>query len=429
MLTNSSMDLTLFFKNVNSFRHYKNCRFCFSANIQEVINLGYVPLAGGFIKKNRLSEQENFYPLTLSFCINCYLLQTNNVVDEDILFKNYFYHSSSIQTLVDHFKNTVDELLEQFKNHSNTLLIEIGCNDASLIKYALTKGFKAVGVDPATNIVQPLIRKGLPLINTYFTDLVANEIIKKHRKADIIFSSNTLAHIENMHPVFKGVKNLLKNDGIFIFETHYLGKLIKQYQYDMIYHEHHYYYSLLTLQKILNMYNLEVYDIQPIPIHAGSMRYYVQHRNGKQKVSRNVKELLILEKKEKLHKVETFLQYNNKIEHTKKTLVTLLKSLKKKNKTIAGYGASGRGTIMINYCELDNTYLDYVIDDAPTKQGNYTPGIHHKIVSSEVLTKKNRPDYVLLFAWSFKDEIIKRNMKYRELGGKFITPLPKVKIL
>jgi methylation protein EvaC len=413
-------------KHVGEYKHYNVCRFCFSKNLIPVINLGYLPLAGGFLTSTKQFETEKYYPLELAFCKNCYLLQSTNIIDKDTLFKNYFYRSSAITTLTDHFKETGDEIM----SYTSGLVAEIGCNDGTFIKHILDKKRKAVGVDPATNIVTPLIEKGMPIINDYFSEKISKEIIKKYGKADAIFSSNTLAHIENMHDIFKGIKLLLKQDGILLFEVHYLGNVLQEIQYDMIYHEHQYYYSLLTLQKFLQKYELEIFDVQKISIHAGSMRYYVKNKKDKtRKISNRVKQVLQQEKNGKFQNRETYLSFNKRIDKTKTDLLKLLKKIKCEGKTIAGYGASGRGTIIMNYCGLNEEYLDYVIDDAPAKQNNYTPGTHLKIVSSEILQTKKRPDYILLFAWSFFEEIKKRNKEYAEKGGKFIIPLPQVKII
>ncbi len=430
MLLSYQMNLENVSKPVGTYKHYDVCRFCFSTQLVPVINLGYVPLAGGFLKSEKLFENENFYPLEISFCEKCYLVQSTNVIEKDALFKNYFYRSSAIKTLTTHFVDIAQEIMSLIQKKADTLVLEIGCNDGTFIKNILQTKTKALGVDPATNIVSPLIKKGMPIINDYFSEKLAKKIVKKYGKADAIFSSNTLAHIENMHDIFKGIKILLKKNGIMIFEVHYLGNLLKEIQYDMIYHEHQYYYSLMTLQKFFRQYNIEIFDVKPISIHAGSMRYYVKNSENKNlKISANVNDLFKKENQQKLDKAKIYLTYSNAINKTKKDLLKLLDSLKKNGKTIAGYGASGRGTIIMNYCGLDKNYLDYVIDDAPAKQNTYTPGTHLKIVSSEILQTNKRPDYVVLFAWSFWDEIKTRNKTYVDQGGKFIIPLPTVKII
>lgn len=427
------MKLVLRYKlEIGSYRRYFVCRFCKKAPLCKVIDLGHVPLAGGFLKNNdkKTFQTEKSYPLELSFCKKCSLLQTTNVINADTLFKNYFYFSSSIKTLTQHFVNNAKEIKKLFKKPSNHFILEIGCNDASMLKALLEYGFRVLGVDPATNITAPLIKKGLPIINDYFSQKLAKEIHKKHGKADVILSYNTLAHIEDMHSVLSGIKELLKKDGILIFEVHYLGSLIKELQYDMIYHEHQYYYSLLSLIKFLSLFDLEVYDVCEIKTHAGSIRVFAQaKKSGKHKKTNMVKTMVKKEMHDGLDKLETFVKFNSTIKKNKSKLLHLLQTLKSQGKKIVGYGASGRGTILSNYCGLTSEYLDYVIDDAPAKIGKYTPGTHLEIKASSMLFHKNPPDYVVLFAWSFLDEIRNRNEKYIQQGGKFIIPLPHPTII
>lgn len=416
-------------KKIGAYTHYENCRACFSSELTVFLNLGYMPLAGGFLKSKKEFEEEHFYPLEICFCENCFLVQTNAVIDKALLFENYFYFSSAIQTLVHHFQTVAIEISQRIKKHKNPFVVEIGCNDGSLLSVLQTKKINAIGIDPAKNIVSSLIAKGAPIINNYFTKELAIMIKKKYGKADIIFSSNTLAHIEDLHDVFDGIKILLKLDGLLIFEVHYIGNLINQVQYDMIYHEHQYYYSLLSLKNLLLKHNLEIFDMIPIPIHAGSMRYYVKHvGNTKEEISPRVYEFTKNELQQGFQKIQTFLTYGKKIEKTKRDLRKLLIKLKKKHKKIAGYGASGRSTIIMNYCHLDKSFLDFIIDDAPAKQDAYTPGNHIQITSRKVLlNNKIKPEYIVVFAWSFLEEIRIKNKDYLAKGGKFIVPLPKVK--
>lgn len=424
---------SLMFKQIGEFKYYTSCRFCCRPNLKPVINLGYVPLAGGFIKGAEIKNSkrtEKFYPLELCFCENCYLLQTNAVINPDKLFKDYFYHSSAIKTLTDHFQSLAKELRETLETPPNHLIVEIGCNDGVLISALLKNGFKAIGVDPAKNIVSPLIKKGLPILNEYFTQKTAKKIIERSGKASAIISTNTLAHIEDMHEVIKGIKLLLKKDGFLAFEVHYLGDLIKGLQYDMIYHEHQYYYSLLALMRFFSRHDMEIYDLKSVPIHRGSMRYYVQNRqSGAHKVTEAVKNLRQKERKQGLDKITTYKRFSSRVIRAKRDLLKLLRKIKSENKTIVGYGASGRGTMIMNYCGLGKDLLDYVVDDAPAKHGAFTPGTHHLIYPSSMLDGKKKPDYAVLFAWPFIEEIKKRKKDYLKNGGKFIVPLPKVKVV
>lgn len=419
------------YKSIGEYKHYDTCRFCFHRLSEPVINLGLMPLAGGFLKSNTKEtfRKEKFYPLELIFCKNCFLLQTNNVIDKDTLFKDYFYHSSAIQTLVDYFQTNVEDIKKKFPNPSKSFIVEIGCNDASFIKSLIKNGYKALGIDPATNIVKPLIEKRIPILNDYFSQKLAKKIIENHGKADAIYSFNTLAHIENMHDVVKGIKLLLKKDGILAFQVHYLGSLVKETQYDMIYHEHQYYYSLLYLMNFFKKYNMEIFDIKFAKLHGGSIMYYVQNRkSGINTVSKKVLKLVKKEKTQGLDNAETFYDLSKKIKKQKKMLINLLTDFKNKKKKVAGYGASGRATVIMNYCGIDKNYLDYMVDDSPAKQYIYTPGTHLKIYPSSKLLK-NKPNYILLFAWSFIHEIRQKNINYLKYKGKFIIPLPKVEII
>lgn len=419
--------------NVGNYTHFTSCRFCNSHNVTKVIDLGYTPLAGGFFKKGtsqKTLDYEKTFPLTVNFCSDCFLLQCDNSISPDTLFKDYFYFSSSIGTLVTHFENTVQEIKSIIPAKKKAFVLEIGSNDGAFIKSLLSNGYKALGVDPASNITRPLIKKGLPIINDYFSENLASKIKTKYGQADCIYSFHTMAHIEDMQSVIRGIKIMLKKDGYLAFEVHYLGDLMKEVQYDMIYHEHQFYYSYLSLKNFFKSFDMEIFDVKHTTMRAGSMMYFVQNKKGgKKKINSRVKNLEIAEIKQKLHKKETYLAFSKYIEGTKKSLLKKLTQLKKQNKKIVGYGASGRGTVIMNYCSLEKNILEYVIDDAPAKQGSFTPGTHHQILPSSRLTEPNKPDYAVLFAWPFVDEVLFRNLGFIQRGGKFIIPLPKVKVV
>ena len=421
-------------KLIGEYLHHTECRFCLNHKIITVIDFGNVPLAGGFLKENSTLKDfcnERLYPLRVAFCPKCYLLQVIDIVDSKILYKDYKYFSSAITTLVDHFQNYAKEIKDLYPDSEKRLIVEIGCNDGVFLKPLKRQGFNVVGIDIAENVVRPLIKEGFDVVINSFEEKSANKIKKTKGKADIIVASNSFAHIDDMHDVLKGIKTLLKDDGILLIEVYYLPTSIKGMQYDMIYHDHESYYSLIALNSLFKMYDMEIYNIKPISNHGGSMRYYVQNKNmGKNKINKNV---LLLRKKEiqmGLDKIQIYREFFKKILKTKRDLIKLLTKLKKQNKSIAGYGASGRATMIMNFCGIGDNYLDYVIDDAPAKQGMYTPGSHLKIVSSDILDNTHKkPDYCLIFAWSFIKEISKRKSLYLKNGGKFITPLPSVKII
>jgi len=418
-------------KPLGKFTQRTTCRFCESNNLINVFDLGIVPLAGGFLKESEFNN-EKFYPLELNFCKNCYLAQVSNVVPADVLFKNYFYFSSAIKTLVDHMADFARETTERFlKSRNRPSVFEIGCNDGAMLKPFAKLGVKAVGIDPATNVINSIDSKEITVINDFFSESVAKRIFKDHGQFDAIASSYSFAHIDNMISVIKGIKTLLKADGVFVFEVYYLGTLIEEMQYDMIYHEHMSYYSLMALDNFLKSYDMEIFDTAFIPgVRSGAVRFYARNIGKRgEPISNAVKKMCSDEIDRGFNKEQTFIDYAQKVTKTRVRLIKILDDLKKQGKTIIGYGASGRGTTIMNFCGIDTKYLDYVVDDAPAKHGFYTPGTHVAIKPWEDTKKGPFPEYALLFAWSFIEEVKKRRWDYLNQDGKFIVPLPEVRIV
>jgi len=408
-----------------------SCAFCDSIAMSEIMDFGKVALAGGFLKPEQF-EKEDFYPMRLHFCNDCYAVQIIDKISANVMFEDYFYFSSSIRTLREHFLEYASEIASRFLTTKKSTVIEFGCNDGVLLRPLADQNIQTViGVDPASNIVSTINDPRITIINDFFTEVVAANIIKEHGLADIVMANNVYAHIPDIQGVTRAVRDVLCEEGVFVFEVHYLGKVMKELQYDMIYHEHLYYHSLLSLTKHFDRYDMVIFDVKPVSIHAGSMRFYVCKKGSRQaeSISPIVAELRNEELENGYHLKETFERFAAGVAERKLTLMALLDKLKAEGKTIAGYGASGRANTMIQYCGIDHTYLDYMIDDAPAKEGYYTPGMHFEIHPSSVLGLPSAPDYLLIFAWSFLDEIVKRNTKYLERGGRMIVPLPEVGIM
>jgi len=418
-------------KQVGKFIRRDTCRFCQGTNLSKILDLGSVPLAGGFLKEKDFA-QEKYYPLTLNFCRDCCLVQVSDIISADVLFKNnYFFFSSAITTLVSHFKDYAGEIHERFlKKMQRPTILEIGCNDGVLLKPFLALGVRAIGVDPATNVVKTINSKDAIIVNDYFTEKLAVALKEKYGPVDAVVSSFSFAHIDDMIDVMKGIKLLLADEGVFVFEIYYLGTLIDEMQYDMVYQEHMSYYSLTALKPFLKKFGMEIFDVKYIPgVRSGSVRFYARNIGKRnEEVSSAVAEMLREEQKKGFDKVAVYAEYSQKINNTRAQLLSLLKELKKAGKTIIGYGASGRGTVVMNYCGIDGRYLDYVVDDAPAKQGFFTPGTHVPIKSWDFVKGSKFPDYAVLFAWAFTDEVLKKRQDYIKQGGKFIIPLPEVKV-
>jgi SAM-dependent methyltransferase len=395
-----------------------------------VMDFGHVALAGGFLKPEQFAQEQKF-PLRVYFCHDCYAVQVVDKVPADTLFRNYFYFSSSISTLCEHFCSYAVDVTSRFLDPGSATVLEFGCNDGVLLRPLADQGIRTViGVDPAENIVASINDSRVTVVNDFFTEAVADRIVAEHGKVDMIMANNVYAHIPDIQGTTRAVAKALDDDGVFVFEVHYLGKVLAEMQYDMIYHEHLYYYSLLSAMKHFERYGMMVFDVKAIPIHAGSMRFYVckigsRHSSS---VSEAVRALEAEERAKGFDRYDTFRHFSDDVMARRTSLITLLERLKASGHRIAGYGASGRANTMIQYCGITHDHLDYMIDDAPAKTGYYTPGSHFQIFPSAVLADAAAPDYLLVFAWSFFDEIRKRNAQYLENGGHMILPLPDVSI-
>jgi SAM-dependent methyltransferase len=407
------------------------CAFCDSNKLSKVIDFGSVALAGGFLKPESFPV-EHLYPLRVYFCEDCYAVQVVDMIPADVLFDNYFYFSSSIETLREHFKQYAKEVTSRFiKEPSKSIVLEFGCNDGVLLKPLADLGIGTViGVDPAKNVISTIEDSRVNIVNNFFNEEVAGEIVEKFGRIDLIIANNVYAHIPDIQGATRAIKNALSEDGVFIFEVHYLGNVINEMQYDMIYHEHLYYYSLLSAQKHFERYGLMVFDIKFTTIHAGSIRFYVCKIGSKysQAVTDEVRDLERRELEQGFHKFETYHEYSDRVANHKEQLIALLENLHKQGARIVGYGASGRANTIIQYCGINHQHIESIIDDAPAKWGFYTPGSHFEINSGALLDSDSPPDYVLIFAWSFYKEISHKLSNYVSSGGKMILPLPNLSV-
>jgi methylation protein EvaC len=405
------------------------CSFC-DCNLENpFLSLGSMELAGAF-KKNQYIIQRK-YPLDLTFCTNCFGVEVVEKISPEELFHDYFYFSSTIKTLVEHFEKYANSLSKKLDIiPKNTSVCEIGCNDGVLLKPLLKCGYnKVIGVDPARNVISEIKIDGLILYNDFFSEDFTSRLIAEHGYMDIILANNVFAHINNISSSIRAVKNLLSENGSFIFEVHYLLDLLETDQFDMIYHEHVYYYSVTACVKILSLYGLHVYDVEKLENHGGSLRVYAAHNSNFAKAGQSAELMKLLENEEEygLKSRDRYIEFGSKVVAWREQFLNCLQHLKSNGAKIFGYGASGRANTLLQYCDLDFKTIEVMLDDNSAKQGHFTPGSNIPIKDPSYIIK-DRPDVIVIFAWTFTKEITQR---LKSLGSdcQLIVPLPVIQQL
>ena len=400
----------------------RKCRICSNQNLQLVLDLGEQPPANALIDKNQLTETEAKFPLRIYWCDECFLVQLLDIVDKEYLFNHYLYMTSASKPIVSHFEKYSKDVYDKFlKDQTDPFVIEIGSNDGSLLSEFKKLGTSILGIEPASNLSQFANESGITTTNDFFSSDLANNIIKSHRPS-VVVANNVVAHIKNLHDLMNGIKILIGDDGVFIFEVPYLIDLIQKLEFDTIYHEHLSYFSLLPLLNLVDQFNLEIFDVKKQSVHGGTLRIFVSKKNNF-KIQPTLNNLIKLEEKFRLDKIETYQNFAKKIKNIKNSILEILNDFKSKNKSIIGYGATAKGNVLLNYCKIDTTLLDFIIDTTPIKQGKFTPGTHIPIISPENI-KKN-VDVALLLAWNYESDILLKEKTFRKNGGKFIIPLPE----
>ena len=404
------------------------CRMCKSTNLKKFLDLGTSPLSDNFLTKENLGQPENFYPLNVYVCKKCGLCQLGYVVPPHLMFnENYPYDSSTTKMGKEHFTNMGISICENFQIKPGSLAIDIGSNVGVLLSSFKSKGLRVLGIEPSSNVANIAIKNGIDTIIEFFSIALAKNILANHGHASVITGTNVFAHIDDLDDFMNTTNILLNEDGIIVIEAPYLLNLLDNLEYDTIYHEHLSYLSLKPLTKFCEQYNMEVFNVEMQKIHGGTLRYYIG-RKGKHPISQNIHKFLELEKEKKAYSEKSLDEFANKVENHRKELLELLNDLKRKGKKIVGISAPAKGNTLLNYCKIGTEILDYITEKNPLKIGKYTPGMHIPVVSDEILLK-DKPEYALILAWNFAEEIIKNNEKYRESGGKFIVPIPQPKIV
>ncbi|MGQ0569470.1 MAG: methyltransferase domain-containing protein [Armatimonadota bacterium] len=403
------------------------CRSCGNAGLQMVFSLGAMPLANALLSPEELHQPEPRYPLDLVFCGHCTLVQITETVPPEQLFGHYLYFSSYSDTMVQHARDLAARLIESRDLNAGSLVVELGSNDGYLLQHFVARAIPVLGIEPARNVARVASERGIPTLPRFFGEQLAQDFKTQGRSADVIIANNVLAHVADLNGVVRGVGALLKDHGVAVIEVPYVKDILDRYEFDTIYHEHLCYFSLTALQRLFERHAMMLADVERISIHGGSLRLFVAPR-GSVGASDAVERLLQEEQAWGVGRLESYADLGVRAGRVRQMLRSLLESLKGEGMRLAAYGAAAKGTVLLNYCGIDNGLLDFVVDRSPHKQGRYVPGVRIPIYAPARLLEE-MPTYTLLLAWNVADEILEQQAEYRRRGGHFIVPIPHVAVV
>ncbi len=407
----------------------RQCRFCGAALSHTFINLGMSPLCQDHVKPSELNSMEPFYPLHAFVCEKCFLVQLDEFVSPSDIFKDYAYFSSYSDSWLKHVSKYTDMMVQRFGYNEKSLVSEIASNDGYLLQYFQNKKIPVLGVEPAANVAEAAIAKGIRTEVRFFSEKTAIELVKKYGKTDLLIGNNVLAHVPDINDLVRGIQIFLREDGIATMEFPDILRLIEHNQFDTIYHEHFSYLSFGTVQEIFKHNGLVLFDVDELPTHGGSIRIYArQEEDSSKPVSERVREILDRETALGLRSLQFYSSFAEKVHETKRSILEFLIHAKRAGKSVAGYGAPGKGNTLLNYCGIRTDFIDYTVDRNPVKQGNYLPGTLIPIYPIEHI-KETKPDFVFILPWNLKDEIVSTHSYISEWGGKFVIAIPELALI
>jgi SAM-dependent methyltransferase len=405
------------------------CLACATPLRHTFVDLGMSPLCESYVSAEDLNRMEPFYPLHVYVCHECFLVQLEEYVSPEHIFTEYAYFSSYADSWVEHMRRYADMIAERLSLGRESFVVEVASNDGYLLQHFVGKGIPVLGIEPAANVARVAVAKGIPTLVRFFGEETAQALAAEGRQADLICGANVLAQVPRPNDFVRGLRVLLKPQGVVTIEFPHLMRLMAENQFDTIYHEHFSYFSFLSAERIFAAQGLTLFDVEELPTHGGSLRIYARHAADESKpVTERARALRQREREAGLERLETYASFGAQVKETKRKLLEFLIAARRAGRTVVGYGAPGKGNTLLNYCGIRTDFLDFTVDRSAYKQGKFLPGTHIPIAHPDRI-REARPDYVLILPWNLKDEIVQQMACIREWGGRFVVPIPEVAVL
>jgi hypothetical protein len=405
------------------------CRICAAPLRVTFVDLGATPLCESYLTAEQLNGMEPFYPLHAFVCERCFLVQLEEYVRPEEIFTEYAYFSSYSDSWLEHARRYSEQMIQRFALGGDSFVVELASNDGYLLRNFVAANIPSLGIEPAANVARVAVERGVPTRVAFFGTELARQLAREGKQADLIAGNNVLAQVPALNDFVAGVKTLLAPGGVATFEFPHLLQLMRENQFDTIYHEHFSYFSFVTAQILFERHGLELFDVEELPTHGGSLRIYARHVGADGgSVSASVTALRQRELDAGLTGMDAYAEFGEQVKRTKRKLLQFLIEARNAGKTVVGYGAPGKGNTLLNYCGIGVDFLDFTVDRNPYKHGRFTPGTRIPIHAPDHLLAA-RPDYVLILPWNFKDEIVRQMSAIRSWGGRFVVPIPEVTVL
>jgi SAM-dependent methyltransferase len=407
----------------------RRCRSCDAPLRRTFADLAMHPLCESFVAEEAVNQMEPFYPLHAYVCESCFLVQLQQFVAPESIFTEYAYYSSYSDSWLAHARRYTEQMAERFQLTGQSRVVEVGSNDGYLLQYFVQRGIPCVGIEPAANVAQAAVQRGVPTRVEFFGAEVAKRMAAAGERADLVLGNNVMAQVPDLNDFVRGLAILMAARGVVTIEFPHLMRTVAENQFDQIYHEHFSYFSFLAARTIFASHGIVLFDVEELPTHGGSLRIYGRHADdGTKPVTERAMELLAREEAAGLSTLAYYDAFGERMRETKRKILDLLIRAKREGKTVVGYGAPGKGNTLLNYCGIRTDFLDFTVDRNPYKHGRYTPGTHIPIRRPDAIDEA-RPDYVFILPWNLKDEIMKQLAHIRSWGGRFIVPIPEPVIL